>query len=445
MYKHAVHDGQSFYVIQDTGALCWFRDTANNGTPQWAPNTGNQIGTGWGSVTLFMAGSNPGELYAVDADGNLRWYRDLLCNGSNAANGTSGWAPHSGSIIGYGWNQYIHIFPGPHGVIYAVKPTGELMWYQYTAGAPLPGPWANTGLPKQIGQGWQTAKRIVACRQTAPPQSFNDYVIYVVKQGGGLFWYHDDLSTGLNQPNGHTGWAQNSGKQIGTQWDQAADVIGAAHGVLYLVRSDGALCWYRDILGDGENDPNGHTGWAPQSGGQIGNGWFPEGGVPPVLPASQTWQANISFSDSTPLGGSITLTLQANGEYSFSGHMHDSGFDPISFTVVAVVASPASTIVPAFAFSGKSGGTTGGGSRDCDWDGSATSIFKDQNGATVPNPNPAIQQNWAALCHGSLTWNCTSQDLTASGALDFAGQVAVNVIAGFAEKGISALAVLLVG
>ena len=99
MYKHAVHDGQSFYVIQDTGALCRFRDTANSGTPQWAPNTGNQIGTGWGSVTLFMAGSNPGELYAVDAHGNLRWYRDLLCNGSNAANGTSAYGPALAQLL----------------------------------------------------------------------------------------------------------------------------------------------------------------------------------------------------------------------------------------------------------------------------------------------------------------------------------------------------------
>ena len=441
MYKHAVHDGQSFYVIQDSGALCWFRDAANNGTAQWAPNTGHQIGTGWGNVTQLMAGSNPGELLVVDADGHLRWYRDLRRDGTNAPNGTTGWDPHSGTIIASGWNQYIHIFPGPHGVIYAVKPTGELLWFQYTAGAP--GTWANNGSPKQIGQGWQHAKRIIACRQTAPPQSFNDYVIYVVNEGGALCWYHDDLSNGANDPHGNSGWAKNSGKQIGIQWDQAADIIGAAHGVLYVVRSDGALCWYRDTLGDGENDPNGRSGWAPQSGNQIGQGWFPIGGVPPVLPAAQTWQANISFSDSTPLGGSMTLTLQANGEYSFSGHTHDSGFDPISFTVVAVVASPASKVAPAFAFSGKTGGTIGGGSRDCNWDGSAASIFKDQNGATVPNPNPAIQQNWAALCRGTLTCQYTSQDLTAQGALDFAGQVAANVIAGFAEEGIVAVAALL--
>jgi hypothetical protein len=94
--------------------------------------------------------------------------------------------------------------------------------------------------------------------------------------------------------------------------------------------------------------------------------------------------------------------------------------------------------------SGKTGGTIGGGSRDCNWDGSAGSTFEDQNGAAIPNPNPAIQQNWAALCRGTLTCQYPSQDLTAQGALNFAGQVAANVVASFAEQGIVALAALLV-
>jgi len=46
----------------------------------------------------------------------------------------------------------------------------------------------------------------------------------------------------------------------------------AVNGVIYAIGNDGLLRWYR-YDGTGQQDPTGSTGWAPNSGNQIGNGW----------------------------------------------------------------------------------------------------------------------------------------------------------------------------
>ena len=63
-------------------------------------------------------------IYAVRPTGELLWYQyksDLNL-----------WASNSASQIGYGWAGFIHVFSGGDGIIYAIKPTGELLWYQDT-------------------------------------------------------------------------------------------------------------------------------------------------------------------------------------------------------------------------------------------------------------------------------------------------------------------------
>ena len=233
MFKHLIHDGYSFYGITDTGALLWYRDINNNGTVGWAPASGKQIGVGWGKFIRIFPGSDPGEIYAVEPSGNLLWYRDLARDGSNGAGGNSGWDHSSGQTIGEGWNAVLHVFPGPNGVIYAVKPTGELLWFKdLKQTAPR---WANKGVGKQIGVGWNNAAKIVSSRHAAPPQSFNDYVIYFVKPNGDLLWYHDDRADGSNDPKGMSGWAHASGSRIGVGWDVATMLMDHKSGAISVV------------------------------------------------------------------------------------------------------------------------------------------------------------------------------------------------------------------
>jgi len=280
MYLHVIHDGYSFYLIDQSGELRWYRDSAGDGANSWQVNSGKQIGTGWNNVWKMFAGSDFGEFYVVDRNGNLRWYQDLLRDGSNNPGGNSGWDHASGKIVGTGWDGVPHIFPGPNGVIYVVNYAGELLWYQRwkeprlvgstTVGGDPYSLWANRGVGQRIGVGWLEGRTIVTSKFAAPPQSTNSYVIYIVRDDGGLYWYQDTKSDGTSRPDCY-GWAENSGRQVGRGW-KAPLLLAGSGGILYLGHVDGTLHFYRDLLRDGTSDGGGY-GWATNSGAQIGTEW----------------------------------------------------------------------------------------------------------------------------------------------------------------------------
>ena len=71
------------------------------------------------------------------------------------------------------------------------------------------------------------------------------------------------------------------------------------------------------------------------------------------------------------IGGSVKLVITQQGDFTFSGHMHDSGFDNISFGVALVGATPSG-----LAFTVQQGGSAEGTvaglpfgtpNRDSDW------------------------------------------------------------------------------
>jgi len=158
-------------------------------------------------------------------------------------------------------------------------------------------------------------------------------------------------------------------------------------------------------------------------------------------PNTNTLRRDVTFNDNTPLGGWIQLTLDHTGAFTFSGHIHDSGFDPISFTIVAAIVT-SSGLTYGFAFSGKTGGTFSGGSRDSDWLCTPTNTFKDSNGNVIANPNPSIAANWdqlAQLTQESLSWKIAAQDLTAQGVEDFAVQTLEQLAQQAASQGAQAL------
>jgi hypothetical protein len=164
---------------------------------------------------------------------------------------------------------------------------------------------------------------------------------------------------------------------------------------------------------------------------------------PPPPPTSKSWHADITFSDSTPLGGWADFVADNTGAFTFSGHMRDSGFDPISFIIaVAIITSTGQAY--GFGVSGRGGGTISGGSRDFNWMGTQTNTFKDQNGNVVPNPNPAIAAHWSEVAQGRMAWSITAQDLTAQGIVDFVVQQVKDLATQAAQKGEAALIALLV-
>ena len=268
-------DELNIYAITGDGSLLWYRDTLRNGTngPNaqrgWAPRSGSQVDSGWDQFSIVFAGGN-GILYAIRESGELLWYQDTLRDGSNGAAGTRGWAPRSGSQIGSGWNVFQTVFYGGAGVIYAIKETGELLWYRDTArdgsnaGRPDHG-WA-AGSGSQIGAGWGNFSSVFSGGQG---------VIYAVRSDGSLLWYRDLLQNGSNGPHAERGWAPRSASPIGVGWDklQASFSPGTGDGVMYGVAATSDLLWYRDDVRNGSNGPNAERGWAAGSDSPIGVGW----------------------------------------------------------------------------------------------------------------------------------------------------------------------------
>ncbi len=217
-FRFLLSDDRSIYAVSFSGALLWYQDLLRNGgngangERGWAPNSGNQIGFGWSGFEHVVAGGD-GIIYAIKETGELIWYKDLLRDGSNGARGESGWAPNNGQQINVGWNGFKHVFSGGGGVIYAIKQTGELLWFQ------------------------------------------------------------DQARDGSNGANAERGWASNGGSQIGVGWDAFEQVFCGDNGIIYAI-GNAELRWYQDLLRDGTNGPNGDSGWAAQGGqNAIGNAW----------------------------------------------------------------------------------------------------------------------------------------------------------------------------
>jgi N,N-dimethylformamidase len=256
-FRAMVTDQNLVYAVTPGGDLLWFADVNRDGTNApdgstgWAPRSGARIDTGWDSFTRIVAGGG-GVLYAITPDGDLHWYQDVQ------RDGTEGWAPRSGTRIGVGWDTFAQVFSGGDGILYAVRPTGELLWYRDLHRDGTVGWDPRSGA--QIGIGWTTF-----------PVVFSDGggVIYGITSTGDLRWYRDLRRDGRNGPTGATGWAPRSGATIGTGWDALVDVLPGGDGILYGITVDGFLLYYRDEARDGTSRwANGGLGRA------IRSGWF---------------------------------------------------------------------------------------------------------------------------------------------------------------------------
>jgi Tachylectin len=96
-------------------------------------------------------------------------------------------------------------------------------------------------------------------------------VIYGVRENGDLLWYRYN-GNGESDRSGSKGWGSNSGNPIGNGWQNFGHILGCGDGVILGVAQNGDLLWYK-YDGNGESDRSGSRGWHPNSGNPIGNGW----------------------------------------------------------------------------------------------------------------------------------------------------------------------------
>jgi len=228
---------------------------------------------GAGTVPVDSGLPRVGELYGVEPNGDLRWYRyDGV--GQFSPDGSVGWARNSRNVIGNGWNSFKFLCGGGDGVLFGVEPNGDLRWYQYTAGDGVEDRAGSRGWSTNsrniIGNGWAGFVSLV-CTPKAGPTSHNPAsTLYGVEPNGDLRWYRY-VGDGTEDRSGSTGWAPNSSNVIGNGW-QSFKVLTAASSVLFGVEENGDLRWY-SYQGDGTEDRSGSTGWAPNSSNVIGRGW----------------------------------------------------------------------------------------------------------------------------------------------------------------------------
>jgi hypothetical protein len=111
-------------------------------------------------------------------------------NGFN--NGTPDW--NGPKTVGTGWGGFKAIVSGSDGVLYAIQPDGQLLWYRhldFIAGSP---DWEG---PREVGTGWQNFRTAFGDMSGAPPAQPLKGVIYAVRPDGTVLWYrHDGWETG---------------------------------------------------------------------------------------------------------------------------------------------------------------------------------------------------------------------------------------------------------
>jgi hypothetical protein len=187
------------------------------------------------NVAVSVTGTEPGTLFVVIDDrntpfetGQLLFYRDRNRDGTGDVN--------TPSVIGLGgWQQFIHLFSGRNGIIYAVNQQGQLLFYR-DATQDGTGDVAN---PSIIGQGgWQQMKHLF---------SGGDGIIYAVNQQGQLLFYRDATQDG-------TGDVANPSIIGQGGWQQMKHLFSGGDGIIYAVNQQGQLLFYRDATQDGTGD-----------------------------------------------------------------------------------------------------------------------------------------------------------------------------------------------
>ena len=254
------------------GRLRWYRhDGWNDGTFSWqGPTT---VGTSWASFDSAFSGGD-GILYAITAlepqlvpvdgraqppaGGDLLWYRHL-----GQENGAFNW--QGPTTVGRHWAEFVQVFSGGNGVIYAIKPNGDLMWYRHVGHRDGRFAWQG---PTKVGHGWADFKQVF-CAEEGIIYAIENYTEQSVpidgkatRPGGGrLLWYR------------HNGWVDGTDNWqprtvVGTDWAHFHHAFAGPDNDVYAIEEfQGALV---PIDGHATAPSGGHLLWYQHLGQQDG-------------------------------------------------------------------------------------------------------------------------------------------------------------------------------
>lgn len=219
--------------------------------PLGIPRTGlNTIGVGWDTI-IDVAAIGGSRFVTRSLSGELSW-RQLVSASPD------GWL--GPKTVGRNFRAFKRIFGAEEGVLYAIRSNGELYWYKYPqfrtgeGGEACPSlrwqdcpltiaPWRGPfGIdapvtvyswkgPKLIGSGWGSFKHVFYA---------GSGVIYAVRQNGDLLWYRHQ-----GQSDGAARWRNGIGRVVGEGWNQFSRIVSVGNGGIIALRPNGELVWYR--------------------------------------------------------------------------------------------------------------------------------------------------------------------------------------------------------
>ncbi len=245
-------------------------------------------------------------------------------------------------------------------------------------------------------------------------------VIYAINQNDDLLWYRHD-----GRADGSFNWLDNNARKVGVGWN-VKHVFSGGDGIIYAINQNDDLLWYRH---DGRAD--GSFNWLDSNARKVGVGWnvkhvFSGGDGKPDLPETVTLDSG-SITSGLSIGGSAKLVMARSGNFTFSGHMHDSGALGIDYLLTVVAMTP-SGLAYTVQHSGHTAGTFTPGSSNDDW--------------TRPGFKEEIRDNWAEASQARLCWTMHANDTLTpqiGAALEEAVQVALKALGTAAVTAVIAL------
>jgi uncharacterized protein with LGFP repeats len=205
----------------------------------------------------------------------------------------------------------------------------------------------------------------------------------------------------------------------------------SAHEVHGAIRDKWAsMGWERSYLGYPTSDEMGIPG-GRISVFQRGNiTWTPASGA---IPNPASLHFHDVLTSGLPLGGWVDIVMNGLGDFTFSGSLHDSGFDNIDYTLSVVIVAPSGTGI-AFQHAGHTEGTVAGlpfGTPNRD------DNFK------KPDFNQRISDHWDQFTQGSLFWRLDATDTLAEGAAKILGDLANQGLKALGSAASAALVALI--
>jgi hypothetical protein len=146
------------YGTRATGELVWYRhDGYTDGTARWTGGNGDRtVGSGWQDFKQVISGGG-GVLYGIKPTGELVWYRH-----DGYTNGTARWTGGNGDrTVGSGWQDFKQVISGGGGVLYGIKPTGELVWYRHDGYTNGTARWTGGNGDRTVGTGFNAYNTLI--------------------------------------------------------------------------------------------------------------------------------------------------------------------------------------------------------------------------------------------------------------------------------------------